>query len=67
MPKPMREQLGFVPGSELELRIVDGHLEVAIPSRVRVDDGPHGVRFVAETDQRLDAAQVRDLMERGRR
>lgn len=67
VPKPLREELGFGPGTELEMRAVDGHLEVAIPSRVRVDEGPNGVRFVAETEQRLDADQVRELMERGRR
>jgi AbrB family looped-hinge helix DNA binding protein len=67
VPKTLREQLGFAPGTELELTAVDGHLEVAVPSRVRVEDGPHGVRFVADTDERLDAAQVRELMERGRR
>lgn len=67
VPKPLREQLGFAPGTELEVRAVDGHLEVAIPSRVHADEGPHGVRFVADTDERLDADQVRELMERGRR
>ena len=67
VPKPLREQLGFAPGTELEVRAVDGHLEVAIPSRVRVDEGPRGVRFVAETEERLDADQVRELMDRGRR
>jgi AbrB family looped-hinge helix DNA binding protein len=67
VPKPLREQLGFAAGTELEVTAVDGHLEVAVPSRVRVDEGPHGVRFVSETDERLDAAQVRELMERGRR
>lgn len=67
VPKPLREQLGFTPGTELDVIAVDGHLEVAIPSRVRSDDGPHGIRFVADTDDRLDARQVRELMERGRR
>jgi AbrB family looped-hinge helix DNA binding protein len=67
IPKPLREQLGFAAGSDLELAAVDGHLEVAIPSRVRVEDGPHGARFVADTDERLDAGQIRELMERGRR
>jgi AbrB family looped-hinge helix DNA binding protein len=67
VPKPLRDQLGFASGLELELTVVDGHLEVAVPSRVQVDDGPHGVRFVADTDERLDAAQVRELMERSRR
>ena len=67
MPKALRDQLGFTAGSELDVTAVDGHLEVAVPSRVRAEDGPHGVRFVADADERLDAGQVRELMERGRR
>ncbi|MGA2927607.1 MAG: AbrB/MazE/SpoVT family DNA-binding domain-containing protein [Solirubrobacteraceae bacterium] len=67
VPKRLREELGFAAGTELEVTAVDGHLEVAIPSRVHVEDGPHGARFVAATDERLDAGQVRELMERGRR
>lgn len=67
VPKPLREQLGFAAGTELELTAVDGRLEVAVPSRVRVEDGPHGVRFAADTEERLDAEKVRELMERGRR
>ena len=67
MPKPLREELGFSAGTELEVTAVDGHLEVAVPSRIRVENGPHGVRFAADTDERLSAEQVRRLMERGRR
>ncbi len=67
VPKPLRDQLGFAPGTELELNVVDGRLEVAIPSRVRVEDGPHGLRFAADASERLSAEQVRDLMEQGRR
>lgn len=67
VPKPLREQLGFVSGTELQLTAVDGHLEVAVPSRVRVEEGPHGVRFTADTDEHLDAARVRELMEQARR
>ncbi len=67
VPKSLREQLGFAAGAELEMSAVDGHLEVAIPSQVSVETGPHGVRFVAATDARLDAAEVRELMEQGRR
>lgn len=67
VPKALRDQLGFTPGVELELEAVDGRLEVAVPSRVRVEDGPHGVRFAADTDQTLTANEVRVLMERGRR
>ena len=67
VPKALRDQLGFVPGTELEIQAVDGRLEVAVPSRVRLEDGPHGARFVADGAEPLSAAQVRELMEQGRR
>jgi AbrB family looped-hinge helix DNA binding protein len=67
VPKPLRDQLGFTPGTELELDAVDGRLEVAVPSRVRVEQGPHGLRLAADPADRLTAEQVRELMERGRR
>lgn len=72
VPKPLREELGFSPGMELELDAVDGRLEVAVPSRVRVEQGPHGVRFAAEESaaeesDALTTEQVRALIERGRR
>jgi AbrB family looped-hinge helix DNA binding protein len=67
VPKRLREELGFAPGTELELTAVDGHLEVVVPSRVRVEEGPYGPRLVAEGAEPLSAEQVRDLIERGRR
>jgi AbrB family looped-hinge helix DNA binding protein len=67
VPKPLRDALGFAPGTELEVDAVDGRLEVAVPTRVRVEQGPHGVRLAADQDDRLTADQVRELMERGRR
>lgn len=67
VPKSIRDQLGFAPGTELELEAIDGHLEVMVPSRVRVEDGPQGLRFAADADATLTAEQVRELMERGRR
>jgi AbrB family looped-hinge helix DNA binding protein len=67
VPKALRDELGFSAGAELELRAVDGRLEVAVPSRVRVERGPHGVRFAADAGDRLTAGTVRDLMERSRR
>jgi bifunctional DNA-binding transcriptional regulator/antitoxin component of YhaV-PrlF toxin-antitoxin module len=67
VPESLRDELGFGPGVELELTAVDGHLEVAIPSRVRLEDGPHGVRFAADATAPLSAEQVRSLLERGRR
>ena len=67
VPKPLRQELGFGPGTELELEAVDGHLEVAVPSRVQVEQGPHGIRFGSNAGEALSAQQVRELMERGRR
>jgi AbrB family looped-hinge helix DNA binding protein len=67
IPKPLREELGLSAGVELEITAVDGHLEVAIPSQVRIDEGPHGIRFTTDASERLTAADVRELMERGRR
>ncbi|HWT94341.1 MAG TPA: AbrB/MazE/SpoVT family DNA-binding domain-containing protein [Solirubrobacteraceae bacterium] len=69
VPKTLRDQLGFAPGTELEVDAVDGRLEVVVPSRVRVERGPHGVRLVAgdEPATPLTADEVRDLLDRGRR
>jgi AbrB family looped-hinge helix DNA binding protein len=67
VPKALREELGFVEGVELELLAVDGRLEISIPSRVVVEQGPHGVRFAADTSDHLSTEQVRDLIERSRR
>lgn len=67
VPKAAREQLGFAAGMELDLDVVDGRLEVSAPSRVRVEDGPHGVRFTAEHTEALGSERVRAIVERGRR
>lgn len=67
VPKLLREELGFTAGAELDARVVDGRLEVILPSRVRVEEGPHGVRFTADTDTGLSAEDVRDVLERSRR
>lgn len=67
IPKPLRDELGLVAGDELEVTAVDGRLELVVPSRVRVEEGPYGVRFAAAADDRLSAEQVRALTERGRR
>lgn len=67
VPKALRDELGLAAGTQLQLAAVDGHLEITIPSRLRVEDGPHGVRFAADPSPPLRAEQVRDLIERGRR
>jgi AbrB family looped-hinge helix DNA binding protein len=67
VPKPLRDELGFAAGAVLDLEAVDGRLEVTIPSRVRVEEGPHGVRFTSDESEELSVEQVRRLIERGRR
>lgn len=67
VPKPLREELGFTPGTELELSAVDGRLEIVVPSRVSIEEGPHGLRFAAPADAPLTAEQVREITELGRR
>ena len=67
VPKRLRDELGLAAGTEIELEAVDGRLEGTVPSRVRVEDGPHGVRFAADASEPLRAEQVRELMDRGRR
>ena len=67
VPKALRDELGFAAGTELELTAVNGALEVRVPSRVRIEDGPHGLHFVADGADTLTTEQVRELIERGRR
>ncbi len=67
VPKAIRDELGLAPGTELELRIVNGRLEITVPSRVRVEEGPHGLRFAADGAEALTDEQVRDLIEKTRR
>ena len=67
VPKVLRDELGFAAGTELELSAVNGALEVRVPSRVRVEDGPRGLHFVADGADELTDEQVRELIEKSRR
>ncbi len=67
VPKGLRDELGFVAGTQLDLEAVDGRLEIAVPCRVRVEDGPHGIRFAGDAVDSLSSERVRELIERGRR
>ena len=67
VPKSLRDELGFAAGTELELAAVNGALEVRVPSRVRVEEGAHGLHFVADVADQLTDAQVRELIEKSRR
>ncbi len=67
VPKSVRDRLGLRPGTQLELSVVDERLEISVPSRVRVEEGPHGVRFAAgEAEEPLTSAAVRELTEGAR-
>lgn len=69
VPKALRDELGLSAGTELELRVVDRHLEVEVPATpMRLED--HGDGPVATTDRpmpALTAAEVRATLERVRR
>jgi AbrB family looped-hinge helix DNA binding protein len=67
VPKALRDELGLYAGVELEATAIDGRLEISVPSRVRLEQGPHGVRFAASERDLLTADEVRQLIERGRR
>jgi AbrB family looped-hinge helix DNA binding protein len=67
IPKPLRQELGIEPGSELELSAVNGHLEIVVPSAVRLEEGPHGLRFITDDAPPLTADDVRALQQRDRR
>jgi AbrB family looped-hinge helix DNA binding protein len=67
VPKALRDELGFTAGAELEVAVVNGALEVRLPSRVRIEDGPHGLHFVADDAEELTDEQVRALVEKSRR
>jgi AbrB family looped-hinge helix DNA binding protein len=65
VPKPLRDELGLTGGTELDLRAVDGRLEISIPpARVSLQDGPHGPRFVSQDAlQALTAETVLDVLD----
>lgn len=69
VPKAARDELGLVPGTELELRVVDRRIEIDVPpTAMRLADDGYGV--VAVTDQEmpvLTADMVRETLERVRR
>ena len=69
VPKPLREALGLEPGQPLEIRAVDGRLEIEIvPTPMRLTKRGKGVVAIPETElPALTAEQVRDALERVRR
>lgn len=63
VPKGLRDELGFLPGAELEAEAVDGRLEISRPFEApRVVEGPHGP-VVSRTGTKLTDEQVRRTLE----
>lgn len=67
IPKPLREQLGFSPGTPLVAEVVDGRLELsATHAPAQLIAGPHGRSFAAtgttitDEDVRRTLEAVRD-------
>jgi AbrB family looped-hinge helix DNA binding protein len=69
VPKPLRDELGLAAGQELELRAVDGGLEIDVPvTPMRLVE--HGGEVVAAADRdmpELSPELVRETLERIRR
>ena len=69
VPKAMRDELGFNGGTDVEISLVDGHIEIEpVTSHIRLERKKG--RFVAASDREmpvLTAEEVRNLLERLRR
>jgi AbrB family looped-hinge helix DNA binding protein len=70
VPKPIRDELGLTAGAEIEVRLVDGRVEIEpVAPAMRVERGADGYP-VAVPDRELPvltAERVRDLLEQVRR
>ena len=69
VPKPLREELGLTGGTEIEIGIVDGRIEIEpVTSHIRLERKQG--RLVAASDREmpvLTADEVRALLEKLRR
>lgn len=69
IPKAFRDELGFKPGSEVEIALADGRVEVEpVPTEMRLEQ--RNGHWVAVTDREmpvLTVEQVRETLERIRR
>ena len=69
IPKALRLTLGFKPGQLLEIRVMDGRLEIeAVPTPMKLKRRGRGVVAVPEAElPPLTREQVRETLERMRR
>jgi AbrB family looped-hinge helix DNA binding protein len=63
VPKPMRDALGISPETPLDIDVVDGHLELSVPSEPpAVAEGPQGPYF-APTGTPITDEDLRGVLE----
>ena len=68
VPKALREQLGLEPGTELDVAVRDGRLEIDVPPvEMRLEQRGKGLVAVTETPvPALTADEVRRALDRTR-
>ena len=69
VPKDFRDALGITGPAEVEVALVDGHIEIDVPTTpVRLEQRGRGLIAVTDADMPvLTAEMVRDVLERTRR
>jgi AbrB family looped-hinge helix DNA binding protein len=69
IPKAARDALALEPRAELEVRVVDGHIEIEVPpTAMRLEETDHGVVAVTDREMPLLTVQmVRDTLDQVRR
>ncbi len=69
VPKDFRDALGISGPAEVEVALVDGHLEIDVPTTtVRLERRGGGLTAVTDTEMPvLTGEMVRDVLERTRR
>jgi len=69
IPKKLRDALGIAGPAEVELALVDGHIEIDVPTTpVRLERRGRGLTAVTDADMPvLTGEMVREVLERTRR
>jgi len=69
IPKNLRDALGIAGPAEVEVSLVDGHLEIDVPTTpVRLERRGRGLVAVTDVNMpELTSETVRDVLERTRR
>ncbi|HXD53492.1 MAG TPA: AbrB/MazE/SpoVT family DNA-binding domain-containing protein [Solirubrobacteraceae bacterium] len=63
VPKPLRDQLGLRPETELDIELVGSRLELSVPDEpARIVEGPHGA-VIERTGVSVTDAEIRATLE----